>query len=201
MLIFDRFGLHIDVDLIEYCLDHNIIPFCLPAHTSHVLQRLDVGVFSPLKKYYTQKVSRLRILIDKNNFPNLVAHTRREAFTPQNIASAFRATGTWPYNPLVILDNLSLPESEIPPPDSTPPKPPHLKSSHDLLTYNPTTPTTPRSIHNFYVESLTTITSNSPRSVKQRAMFIKWKMSAKKCTARAVMHEVGEAHLREEVKR
>lgn len=201
MLIFDGFDSHICIELIEYCLDHRIIPFCLPAHTSHVLQPLDVGVFSPLKKYYVQEVSNLHTPVDKNNFPNLLARARRKAFSPKNIESAFRATGIWPYDPNVILQHLILPKPVIPSPDPTPPILPHLQSPNSFLIYQPKTPTTPRSIHNLYVEGLSTISSCSPRSVKQRMLFTKLKMSAEKCAARAVMHEAGEAHLREEIKR
>lgn len=41
-------------------------------------------------------------------------------------------------------------------------------------------------------------TSNSLRSIKQRALFINLKMSAEKCVARVIMHKVGEAHVREQ---
>lgn len=78
MLIFDGFDSHINIELIEYCLNYKIIPFCLLAHTSHVLQPLDVGIFSPLKKYYTQEVTETRVPIDKNNFPNLLARARKK---------------------------------------------------------------------------------------------------------------------------
>lgn len=93
MLIFDGFESHLNLELIEFCLNHKIIPFCLPAHTSHILQPLDVGVFSAVQKYYGQEVTALRVPIDKNNFPNLVARARLKAFSKQNIASGFRATG------------------------------------------------------------------------------------------------------------
>ncbi|KAH8152724.1 uncharacterized protein LAJ45_02948 [Morchella importuna] len=120
-----------------------------------------------------------------------------------NIASGFRATGIWPYNPNIVLDSLMLPEPIL---DSQPvPSPPLLPASqtpqaHEMLTYQPRTPTTPRSIHHLYVECLTTITSSSPRSVKQRALFTKLKMGAEKCSVGAAMHEAGEEHLRKEIK-
>lgn len=200
MLVFDGFESHIDLDLIEFCLEHYIIPFCLPAHTSHVLQPLDLGVFSAMKQYYGQEVNQLRVPIDKNNFPNLLARARQRAFTRKNIESGFRAAGIFPYNPLVILNTLSLPEPEL---DSItqppPPIPCHEQSPHDLFTYRPKTPTTPRSIHNIYVEALSTITSSSPRSVKQRTLFSKLKMSAEKSAARAVMSQAGERHLQQEI--
>ncbi|RPB16234.1 CENP-B protein, partial [Morchella conica CCBAS932] len=106
LLIFDGFESHLQLEIIEFCLDNKIIPLCLPSHTSHVLQPLDVGVFSPLKKYYRQEISKLRSPITKNNFPNLLALARQKAFSVSNIQSGFRASGIYPYNPTVVLNTL-----------------------------------------------------------------------------------------------
>lgn len=168
-----------------------------------MLQPLDVGVFSPLQKYYKQEVNLHRHSIDKATFPDLLARARTKAFTSSNIAAGFSASGIWPYNPRVILDKLSLPEpaverdpSEILPP----PTPIALRTPHELLSYRPKTPTTPRSIHSFYVESLSTITGSSPKSSIQRALFTTWKSGLEKSVARVTMHEAGEEHLRKEIK-
>ena len=40
---------HYQPDLIRYAREHDIILFCLPPHTSHESQPLDVSVFRPLK--------------------------------------------------------------------------------------------------------------------------------------------------------
>lgn len=49
MLIFDGFEGHLKPAVINYAIDnhHDIILFCLPVHTSHKTQPLDVGVFGP----------------------------------------------------------------------------------------------------------------------------------------------------------
>ncbi|RPB08977.1 CENP-B protein, partial [Morchella conica CCBAS932] len=99
LLIFDGFESHLLPETIEYCLDTKIITLCLPAHTSHVLQPLDVGVFSPPQKYYKQEVNLHRHSIDKATFPDLLARARSKAFTSSNIAAGFSASGIWPYNP------------------------------------------------------------------------------------------------------
>jgi hypothetical protein len=200
LLIFDGFGSHLDLGLIEYCLAHKILPFCLPAHTSHILQPLDVSIFSPMKTYYGQEVNNLRVSVDKDLFPNLLARARTKAFTSHNVKAGFHATGIHPYNPHIILHTLSLPEPSLPPPQPIPPISLEYQTPQDLLTYRPATPTTPQSIHNLYVEGLATINSNSPRSIKQRTIFTKFKRSAERNAASVVMHEAGEAHLREEIK-
>lgn len=108
MLIFDGFESHLSLDLIEFCLNHKIIPFCHPAHTSHILQPLDVGVFSAVQMYYGQEVSRLRVPIGKDNFPTLLAQARSKAFSKANIASGFHATGKFNSIPLFYRTNLFL---------------------------------------------------------------------------------------------
>ncbi|KIM92662.1 hypothetical protein OIDMADRAFT_66409, partial [Oidiodendron maius Zn] len=49
MLIFDGHGSHLTQEFLDFCWQHHIRPFQLPAHTTHLLQPLDVGVFQSLK--------------------------------------------------------------------------------------------------------------------------------------------------------
>jgi hypothetical protein len=60
MLIFDGHGSHVTQPFIDYCWEHQIRPFLLPAHNTHLLQPLDVGVFQSLK-YNFKKVVRKEI--------------------------------------------------------------------------------------------------------------------------------------------
>lgn len=132
-------------------------------------------------------------------FSNILVHARRKAFTEKNIKSGFRATGIYPYNPNRILNTLTLREPTLNQPHPLPPLPPGLQTPHKQFTFTPRTPVTPRSIHNLYVEGLSTITSSSPRSQKQRTIFTKFKSSTEKSAATVKMHEAGEEHLRQEV--
>ena len=200
MIIFDGFGSHIDLPVLEFCLQHKILPFCLPAHTSHILQPLDVGVFSPMSTYYAQEVNKLRVPVDKDLFPNLLARAHTKAFTLENIQAGFRAPGIHPYNPSVILNTLSLSEPSLPPSFHPPPRPSVLQTPQDLIQYKPKTPITPRSIHNLYVDGVSAITSNSPLSIKLRAVLTKMKLSAEKNAAQVTMYEEGEGHLREQIR-
>lgn len=62
LLIMNGHGSHITVGFISFCMDNAIDLLILPPHWSHVLQPLDVGVFSPLKRALaagTDAVSRL----------------------------------------------------------------------------------------------------------------------------------------------
>jgi len=52
LLILDGHTTHTSSELIQWALTNNIHIFVLPAHTSQVLQPLDVAVFGPFKRFY-----------------------------------------------------------------------------------------------------------------------------------------------------
>ena len=45
LLLTDGHKSHLTIDVIDACRDNNVILFCLPPHTTHALQPLDVSVF------------------------------------------------------------------------------------------------------------------------------------------------------------
>lgn len=112
LLILDGHGSHISTEFGQYCTDNLIIPLCMPAHSSHLLQPLDVGCFSPLKHSYGRGVEaqmRLGINhIDKPEFLSIYQIARKEAMSSRNIKSGFTATGLVPYNPERVLSNLNV---------------------------------------------------------------------------------------------
>ena len=59
LLILDGHNSHATPEFDQYCTANNIITLCMPAHTSHLLQPLDVSCFSPLKRSYGQEVQEL----------------------------------------------------------------------------------------------------------------------------------------------
>ena len=56
LLLLDGFGSHSPKEFIDYCDLHKIISFCLPPHSSHLLQPLNVVVFQPYKHYHAEAV-------------------------------------------------------------------------------------------------------------------------------------------------
>ena len=95
------------IDFIETCREHNIKPYCLPPHTTHLLQPLDVGLFSPLQKAYGTAVDDAvcfgTLGIHKGNFLPLFINVRKAAYTKINIQNAFKACRLVPFNPCVVL--------------------------------------------------------------------------------------------------
>jgi hypothetical protein len=59
MLVLDSHESHISAEFEEYCKETGIIPLCLPAHSSYLIQLLDVSLFGPLKKAYSGEISFL----------------------------------------------------------------------------------------------------------------------------------------------
>ena len=49
MLIVDSHASHVSTEFIRFAKENKIVCLCLPAHSTYLLQPLDVGVFGPLK--------------------------------------------------------------------------------------------------------------------------------------------------------
>ena len=103
VLIVDGHGSHTTEDFMYECFRENIYLLFLPAHSSHVLQPLDLGIFSSLKNAYRKRIGLLAAATDsspvgKLNFMNCYAGAREEGLAAKNIKSGFYATGIWPRN-------------------------------------------------------------------------------------------------------
>ena len=55
LLIFDGHGSHVTDQMIELAVTNKIDLFLLLAHTTHMCQLLDVGVFGPGQKAWAQQ--------------------------------------------------------------------------------------------------------------------------------------------------
>ncbi|KAH6511176.1 hypothetical protein HBI81_244480 [Parastagonospora nodorum] len=88
LLIIDGHESHCAVEFQERCKEKKIITLCMPAHSSHLLQPLDVACFSPLKRAYSDGVSALarsRIhYINKETFLPTFKAAFEKTFTAEN---------------------------------------------------------------------------------------------------------------------
>lgn len=111
LLILDGHGSHSGPEFDQFCTENSIIPLCMPPHSSHLLQPLDVSCFSPLKQAYGQHVQKSMVLginhIDKDEFLTIYSSIRTAALKERNIQSGFRATGLVPYDPEQVLSRLN----------------------------------------------------------------------------------------------
>jgi len=107
IIIFDGHKSHINVPVLEWAKKNNIILFVLPAHTSHVLQPLDVACYGPLQKIYNyacQKFIREHpsSKITRYNIAELASNAYVTALSVNNLRAAFEKTGIFPFNRTVI---------------------------------------------------------------------------------------------------
>ena len=127
LLLLDGFGSHCTKQFIDYCNRYNIILFCFPPHTTHLLQPLDV-VFQPYKHYHAEAVEQATRTgcSDFNNVELLHAlrSIREPTFKKNTILTAFRKTGLLPFAPKIVLKQLR----KAPSRPTTPSTPPSLRS-------------------------------------------------------------------------
>ena len=64
LLILDGHGSHIDIDFLWLCKQNQIELLYLPAHSSHILQPLDLAPFSVIKSNYRDQIRALASLND-----------------------------------------------------------------------------------------------------------------------------------------
>ena len=62
LLNMDGHGTHMSIELIELARSSGVHLLCLPSHTTHVLQPLDVGVFKSLKAIFQRLAANILLL-------------------------------------------------------------------------------------------------------------------------------------------
>jgi hypothetical protein len=112
MLVLDGHESHKSVEFEDYCKANNIITLCLPPHSSHITQPLDVGVFSSLKKAYGSEInmySRVHVNhITKVEFFQAFRNAYKKAMTKDNITGGFQGAGLIPFEPEAVLSKLDV---------------------------------------------------------------------------------------------
>jgi hypothetical protein len=119
LLVLDGHGSHLTPEFDQVCEENQIIAICMPPHASHLLQPLDVGCFSVLKRLYEGAVSTLTRngvnSIDKEDFLELIADARMGAFKTSTIQNSFLATGLAPFDANKVLEKLNVHLDFLPP--------------------------------------------------------------------------------------
>ena len=101
LLVLDGHDSHTTDDFMWNCFNNNIYLVFLPPHTSHVLQPLDLSVFSPLKHTYRKHLNNINswaesTVVGKQLMIKCILKARKEAITAYNIKAGWKAGGLWP---------------------------------------------------------------------------------------------------------
>jgi hypothetical protein len=120
LLIIDGHESHNSLEFQQYCKENKIITLCMPPHSSHLLQPLDVGCFAPLKVKYgcqDQNLMRSHIChITKLEFLPCSKAAFDAAITSNNILGGFRGAGLAPFDPEAFISKLDVrPRTPSPP--------------------------------------------------------------------------------------
>ena len=107
LLLLDGHSTHYNPSFIRKAAQEKVIVFCLPPNTTHITQPLDKGVFGPLKMSWANECHRYMQqhpgkVVTQYEFTVLFGKAWCNAMTPSNIMAAFRTTGVFPFNSLVV---------------------------------------------------------------------------------------------------
>ncbi|KIK20325.1 hypothetical protein PISMIDRAFT_106027 [Pisolithus microcarpus 441] len=113
LLLVDGHNSHYTKEFLDYAKEHNIHVLCYPAHTTHIYQGLDVVIFSPLKKCWSEEQDQFKSStgqrITKQTFISIYGKAHQKVLTPDLVHTAFTKTGVWPFNPNIMTKEMMAP--------------------------------------------------------------------------------------------
>lgn len=172
LLLLDGHRSHCTLEFMWECFQHKIIPYYLVAHASHILQPLDLTVFSSLKRTYRAAVNYHSDLDDtapvkKQRFLEHYQSARDSALTAKNAKAGFQAAGIVPWCPRKVLsspfiipspsdDNIIRPSTPIPqpPPTEVTKTPTTARELYQAVTTLRTSTTLDRDTRNLFAKTI-----------------------------------------------
>ena len=103
VLTFDGYSAHISLDVVTKALEVQILLVCLPPNAMHLLQPLDVAVFSTFKKHLRESIQKCMLSTSESNIGKaqaiqLASEAWIHGMLDSNCIAGFKATGLFPPN-------------------------------------------------------------------------------------------------------
>ena len=102
LLLFIGLNAHVTIKLIEAAEESQILLYCLPAHSSHLLQPLDLFVFGALKAGWKRVANTFNhftgCVINQYNFASLFKLTWNCSIDFNVIQAGFKCSGIYSFN-------------------------------------------------------------------------------------------------------
>lgn len=102
IILLDSHASHVSVDAMKFREENGLVFLTFPAHTTHLLQPLDVSVFGPMKANWRKKVKDFLQVNgrkpSRRDFFPIFTSVFQESMTIKNICSGFRAAGIYPFS-------------------------------------------------------------------------------------------------------
>ena len=107
VLLVDGHSTHIDIEISKFCSKSGILLYCLPAHSSHITQPLDVGFYGPLKQAWKKAVveyssNNIGKSVTKQTFAKVFKVAWENTVKVSTIVNSFRCAGIFPVDFSVI---------------------------------------------------------------------------------------------------
>ena len=107
LLIVDGHASHMSIEAIEFAKSNDIHVLCLPSHTTHILQPLDIGVLKSFKSHFSRACTKFMAdnpgwVITTDVLAFIIAEAWPHSFTQLKIMSGFRKSGLFPLNPSMV---------------------------------------------------------------------------------------------------
>ena len=123
LLLLDGHSSHYNPTLLKLAAEEGVIIFCLPPHTTHLLQPLDNGAFASLKDHWRSECHRFCAqnpgkVLNRRSFMQVFQKAWVQGMTISNVTTCFRAAGIYPVDKTVVLSQISV-ESTCSPSRST----------------------------------------------------------------------------------
>ncbi|GFO19616.1 LOW QUALITY PROTEIN: tigger transposable element-derived protein 6-like protein [Plakobranchus ocellatus] len=124
LLLVDGHVSHQSLQTSSLCDENQIILYCLPPHSSHILQPLDVGVFKTMKAEWKLAVKRQNEteIVTKRTFAKTFKDAYERTVARPLCEKAFKSCGIYPFDPNSIEWSKVLPSNDeysAPPPAQT----------------------------------------------------------------------------------
>ena len=106
------------LNFIDTARENDIILYCLPPHTTHILQPLHVPVYKPRKNHFSSITDFIilasvtlneKVLINKTNLHVVFREAFNKTMAITTIKSGFRVCGICPFNPNAIIKDHLMP--------------------------------------------------------------------------------------------
>jgi len=170
LLILDGHKSHTTLEFMQLAYINRIYCYYLVAHASHILQPLDLTVFSSLKRKFRDLVASVNNInvwdpVTKHTFLKQYQEAREHSVTSSNCASGFQAAGIWPFNPSKGLNSRFLFERQ----KKTPTTPPNRSTTTTTIPHHLKTPQNHREAADaFYTVSKTSTVDRTVRTLFQK---------------------------------
>ena len=130
VLLVDGHSTHIDLETSKLCQEKGILLYCLPAHSSHITQPLDVGFYGPLKQAWKKAVANYTAnnfgkSETKQTFARVFKEAWQNTVKVSTIENSFHNSGIYPVDFSALRGTKLVPSTiyrfeQVPPSQSSP---------------------------------------------------------------------------------